>query len=301
LTVPVGAAPDLARVEEELRGSKKYAALVATHVETSTAVLTQLPPLQALLRKYSPSTLFVVDAVASLVAEELRFDDWSIDVVLTGSQKALGCPPGLSIIMTSARALAAAQALVDDSNRPRVWYASLQRWLPIMRTYERKETAYFATPPTQLIRALSQSLDEILAIGMEETWRLHREKSTLVKSSLTNLGLTQLATVPEEQANALTAFWMPQGVDAKDLLKRVHAKGVMLSGGMHKEVGSRYLRFGHMGYSATSDRGDIQIGLATLTEALVECFSEQTVAQEERLHNAASLETASRAVQVADG
>jgi aspartate aminotransferase-like enzyme len=94
---------------------------------------------------------------------------------------------------------------------------------------------------------------------------------------------------------------MPQGVDAKDLLKRVHAKGVMLSGGMHKEVGSRYLRFGHMGYSATSDRGDIQIGLATLTEALVECFSEQTVAQEERLHNAASLETASRAVQVADG
>lgn len=271
LDVPVGASPDMARVEEEL-STGQYRMIVATHVETSTAVLTRLQPIREILNRVSPSTLFVVDAVASMVAEELRFDEWGIDVVVTGSQKAIGCPPGLSIIMVSARALKAAE---NREGKPITWYASLPRWLPIMRKYEAKEPSYFATPPTQVVRALKASLERILARGMEETWRLHAEKSALVKKTVASLGLRQLAELEEDQSNAVTAIWVPEGVVAKELLARVLAKGVMLASGMHQEVGSRYIRFGHMGYSVTSGEGHIETGLRVLTETIVELYNER--------------------------
>jgi alanine-glyoxylate transaminase / serine-glyoxylate transaminase / serine-pyruvate transaminase len=269
--VPVGASPDLARVEEEL-SKGCYGMVVVTHVETSTAVLTRLQPIKEMLDRVAPQTLFVVDAVASLVAEELRFDEWGIDVVVTGSQKAIGCPPGLSIIMVSARALKAAE---DREGKPITWYASLPRWLPIMRKYEAKEPSYFATPPTQIVRALKESLHRILARGMEETWRLHREKSALVKKSIASLGLRQLAELEEDQSNAVTAIWVPEGVVAKDLLAKALSKGVMLASGMHKDVGSRYIRFGHMGYSVVGGEGHIETGLRVLTESILEMYNER--------------------------
>lgn len=300
LDVPVGAAPDLRRVEEEL-ASGAYSMVVATHVETSTAVLTRLQPIKEILDRVAPGTLFVVDAVASMVAEELRFDEWGIDVVVTGSQKAIGCPPGLSIIMVSGRALKAAEG---REGKAITWYASLPRWLPIMRKYEAKEPSYFATPPTQVVRALKTSLELILATGMEETWRLHREKAALVKNAVAALGLRQLAEREQDQSNAVTAIWVPEGVTAKDLLARVLDKGVTLSAGMHQEVGTRYIRFGHMGYSVTGDEGHIETGIQVLSDTIMEMYNERRereVAQEESALSGSVLDSARQEVAVAQG
>ncbi|ETN41612.1 uncharacterized protein HMPREF1541_03548 [Cyphellophora europaea CBS 101466] len=298
----VGATVDLAEVEAAL-ATGKYKALVATHVETSTAVRTNLPALRALLDRVSPTTLFIADAVASLGAEELRFDEWGLDIVLSGSQKAIGCPPGLSLLMVSGRAMALA---LDESvtDRPRTWYASLPRWLPVMRKYEAGEPGYFATPPTQVVRALGASLQLMHEVGMERTWELHRVRSAQVKEAAGRLGLRLLAQREEDQSHAVTALWLPEGIEAKALLARVLARGVTLAAGMHVEVGTRYVRFGHMGYSITGNEGHIEMGIRALSEALLELYAERRekeVAEQESQPSAGVLEAVRQEVAVADG
>lgn len=273
LTVPIGAAPNLRVVEEALR-EVRYKALVVTHVDTSTGVLTPLKPLSDVLKRVSPQTLFVVDGVASVACEEIQFDAWDIDIVVTGSQKAIGCPPGLSITMVSARASQAARA---KGTPPNTWYASLARWLPIMQKYEKKEPSYFATPPTQIVRALHTSLTAILSRPLEERFRQHREKSAQVKAAVDKLGLTQLATLPENQANGLTAFWLPDGLSSEALLSRLLEKGVTLVAGMHKEVGHKYIRFGHMGYSVVSEsERHVDRGVEALKATIMEYYASQS-------------------------
>jgi len=279
LTVPFGSAPDLEIVEDELRACR-YKALIVTHVDTSTGVLTPLKPLSDMLKRVSPETLLVVDGVASVACEEVQFDAWDIDVLVTGSQKAIGCPPGLSIVMVSGRALEVARTRKAP---PASWYASLTRWLPIMRKYESKKPSYFATPPTQIIHALHASLTSILSLPLEERFRRHKGKSAHVKSALAELGLTQVAVQPENQSNGVTAFWLPEGLSSKALLSAVLAKGVTLSAGMHPEHGSRYARFGHMGYSVMSESGlRIDIGIEALRETVTRFYDSQrqTVATE---------------------
>lgn len=269
MTVPVGGAHDLKDIENELK-TTKYKALVATHVETATAVLTPLKPLSDLLKRVSPETLLVVDGVASIGAEEFYFDDWEIDIVLTGSQKAVSAPPGLSILMVSPRAM---DIGLEQTKSVRTWYASLPRWLPIMQSYEKKEIKYFATPPTQLVHALHTALTSILSTPLEQRFQAHREKSAQVKAAITELGLTQLATDPKYQANGLTAFWLPEGLTAKELLATMTEKGFVLSGGMHKEHGQRYVRFGHMGYSVVHEPvRHIGAGLQALRESIIEFY-----------------------------
>lgn len=272
LPIPFGIAPDLQEVEEALRKTH-YKALIVTHVDTSTGVLTPLEPLSDLLRRVSPDTLLIVDGVASVACEDLQFDAWNIDVVVTGSQKAISCPPGLSIVMVSPRAM---QVAKERRGPPSAWYASLKRWLPIMQAYERKASSYFATPPTQVVRALHASLIEILSQPLEDRFRKHKEKSALVKETIHDLGLTQLALLPEHQSHGVTAFWLPEGLSPKALLAKTQSYGVLLAAGMHKEFGTRYVRFGHMGYSvvAESER-HIERGIEALRAAVLEHYADQ--------------------------
>lgn len=260
-----GRGVDVEAVERELARQGGYRAVVVTHVDTSTGVLMDLKRVAEAVRRVSPQTLIVVDAVASLVAEELRFSEWGLDVVLTGSQKALSCPPGLSVVMVSQRALEVSES---REGRELAWYASLRRWLPVMRRYEEAGTAYFATPATQLVHALKVAVGEVLEVGMEEVWRRHREKSELVKAVVEGLGMRQMPERVEEQANGLTAFWLPEGLTKEELLGGVLKKGVMLSAGMHKEVGTKYVRFGHMGYSAFGGVDHVQRGCDALVEVM---------------------------------
>lgn len=273
MTVPIGAAPDISKIEEALR-AVRYKALVVAHVDTSTGVLTPLKPLSDLLKRVSPDTLFIVDGVASVACEDFQFTAWEVDVVATGSQKAIGCPPGLSILMVSPRAL---QVAKTRKAPPSTWYASLIRWLPIMENYEKKESSYFATPPTQIVHALHTSLTVMLSRPLEERFRLHRETSARVKSVVKELGLTQLATEAEHQANGLTAFWLPDGLSSKAFLSKISKKGITFVGGMQKEVGHKYVRFGHMGYSAVSkDEGHIDKGIKALREVIMEHYAGRT-------------------------
>ena len=124
----VGGRPQLPEIEAALK-SKKYKVITVTHVDTSTGVLSEIPNLSQLIRKVSPDTLLVVDGVCSVACEEIAFDAWDVDAVVTASQKAIGCPAGLSISMFSGRAIEAFKA---RKTPPATYFASIKNWLPSM-------------------------------------------------------------------------------------------------------------------------------------------------------------------------
>ena len=126
-------------------------------------------------------------------------------------------------------------------------------WIVVMQNYEAKRPSYFATPSPQLIHALHTSLSRILSSSLEERFAAHRAASRSVKSTITHdLGLRQLAESAENQANAMTAFYLPDGVTPVDVLPKLLAKGVVLAGGLHRQITSRYVRLGHMGVTVVS-------------------------------------------------
>ena len=104
LKAPIGERPQLPEIERALK-EKAYKVITVTHVDTSTGVLSEIQALSELVHRVSPDTLIVVDAVCSVGCEDIQFDNWGIDVVLTASQKAIGCPAGLCILMSSERAI----------------------------------------------------------------------------------------------------------------------------------------------------------------------------------------------------
>ena len=267
LKAPIGDRPQLNQIEKALK-EKIYKVLTVTHVDTSTGVLSQLRSLSDLIKRVSPDTLFVVDGVCSVGCEEIRFDDWGIDVVLTASQKAIGCPPGLSILMASGRAM---NTFRGRKSPPGSYYASFKNWLPIMQNYEAKKPSYFATPPTQLVHALHTTLTQVLSRPLSERFEQHKKTSAKVKAAVDELGLKQLASKPENQANAMTAMYLPEGLTPPEILPSLVKKGVVFAGGLHKEIATKYIRFGHMGVSVTNEsRGDIDRAIQALKDGLAE-------------------------------
>jgi len=126
LKAPIGDRPQLPEIEKALK-EKKYKLVTVTHVDTSTGVLSEIEVLSDLVHRISPETLVVVDGVCSVGCEDIQFDKWKIDVVLTASQKAIGCPAGLCIFMCSGRAI---ESYRNRKTAPASYFASFKNWLP---------------------------------------------------------------------------------------------------------------------------------------------------------------------------
>jgi alanine-glyoxylate transaminase/serine-glyoxylate transaminase/serine-pyruvate transaminase len=126
LKAPIGEGPSLEKIESALKETK-YKAITITHVDTSTGVLSDIKAVSALVKRVSPETLVIVDAVCSVGSEEIRFDDWGLDVVLTASQKGIGCPAGLSILMVSGRGI---ETFKNRKTPVNSYFASWKNWLP---------------------------------------------------------------------------------------------------------------------------------------------------------------------------
>lgn len=265
----IGDRPSLSEIEGAL-SKNKYKVITITHVDTSTGVLSDVKAIAAVVRKVSPDTLVVVDGVCSVGSEELRFDEWDIDYVLTGSQKAIGAPPGLSISFASARAL----KVVENRSSPVAGYfAALPRWVPIMKAYESGKPAYFATPAVQNVHALHASLSQFATSqeSVESRIQTHRKTSDKVKDRIESLGLKTVAVSREVGAHGMTAIYLPEGVANTQLLPLLLKKNITLAGGIHKEIAPKYFRMGHMGISVTKpELGHIDTALKSIEEALSE-------------------------------
>jgi alanine-glyoxylate transaminase/serine-glyoxylate transaminase/serine-pyruvate transaminase len=259
---PVGGRPALDEVEQALKGGS-YKLLVTTHVDTSTSVITDVQGLASLSRKYG--TLLIVDGVCSVAGEKLRMTEWGVDLALTASQKAIGVPPGLALLVAGPRAL---QAFARRKSPVFNYYADWNNWLPVMEAYQARKPAYFATPAVNLVNALNVSLGQILAEGMETRFVRNQKIGQACKAGLAALGLGQIPLKPEYAAHTLSAPRYPQAVDGAKLLAAVNRLGVILAGGLHPACRAEYFRIGHMGACTL---GDLLATVGAVEQGLVEC------------------------------
>ncbi len=233
-------------VERALSGGG-FKVMTITHVDTSTAVLAPVKELAAVARKHD--VLVVVDGVCSVGGEELQMDAWGVDVTFTASQKALGAPPGLAVLLAGPRAMAAWKA----RTRPVAsMYLDFAEWLPIHEAYEAEKPSYFATPPVNLIMALDVSLGQLLDEGMTARVERHVKTAAQMAAAWKRLGLEHLPKSEALRAHTLSALYYPAGVDAA-LVKAIGAQGVVVAGGLHPALKTKYFRVGHMGAVNAND------------------------------------------------
>jgi alanine-glyoxylate transaminase/serine-glyoxylate transaminase/serine-pyruvate transaminase len=238
--------------------------LFATHVDTSTGVRLDPRPWAALACERGMLSVF--DGVCATGAERFDMAGWHADVYLTASQKAIGLPPGLGLLVVSERALAARAA---RRAAPPAMVLDWEAWLPVMRAYEARRPAYFSTPATNLVLALEVGLQEILEHGMERRFALHERAGRAVRAAWRALGLDLVPERPEWAANTLSAIRLPARVDPT-LVARILDHGVIVAGGLHPELANRYFRVGHMGYAATRDDMLLRT-VAAVAAALCDC------------------------------
>lgn len=257
-----GSRPDLGLIKSALE-SDSYKLMTITHVDTSTAVIAEVKEIAALGRQFG--VLVIVDGVCSVAGEELQMDAWGVDLALTASQKAIGVPPGLALLMIGPRAL---EAFHKRASPVLNYYADWSNWLPIMQAYEARKTSYFGTPPVNLIFALNVSLGQILAEGMPARIARHVTISQACKAGLQALGLSQVPIRPEYAAHTLTAPRYPIGVNGAEFLWRVLQSGVTLAGGLLPAIRNEYFRIGHMGAVTL---GDVLATISAIESALAGC------------------------------
>jgi alanine-glyoxylate transaminase / serine-glyoxylate transaminase / serine-pyruvate transaminase len=247
LRAPLGQALDPQVVEDELR-TGRYKLVTVTHVDTSTAVRMPLRELGGLAKRHG--ALSIVDGVCSVAGEEIRQGEWGLDVVLTASQKAVGVPPGLALLVASQRALEAFRARTSPV---RSYYADWAKWLPIMQAYESRRPSYFGTPAVNLVAALDVSLRRIVGEGMAARFARHARLAGAFRAGVEALGLRFVAEDESDRANTLTACRYPSQVRGGDFLQAVKAGGVMIAGGLHPAIKDEYFRVGHMGAVGLND------------------------------------------------
>lgn len=262
LRAPLGDRPGLQDVEQALaRGGVKI--MTATHVDTSTGVLTDIKSLGEIARRHG--VLFIVDGVCSVAGEELRMDDWGVDVAFTASQKAIGVPPGLALLVAGEKAI---QSHAARKSPVMNYYADWNNWLPIMKAYEARKASYFGTPPVNLIFALSVSLEQILKEGLEERFGRHKALSRSCKAAFNALKLDQVPQSEDAAANTMTAPKYPKNLDISNFLPTVQSAGVTLAGGLHPAIKDEYFRIGHMG---AAQIGDIVATISAVEQGLLRC------------------------------
>lgn len=246
LRAPVGDTVPIAEVTKTLARVRPKL-LAITQVDTSTGVAADVHALAQVGRQYD--ALVVVDGVCSIAGMGMEQDAWGIDVALTASQKAIGVPPGLALLVASPRALSAFEARKQPVAN---YYADWASWLPIMEAYLARKPSYFGTPPVNLIYALHASLRQILAEGTEARIARHKKLSDAFKAGVCTIGLKQVPVRDEIAAPTMTAPYFPDGIDAK-LIGKIRERGVVVATGLHPAIRERYFRVGHMGVVSPAD------------------------------------------------
>ena len=246
-----GETPDPDDLRARLR-EQQAKAVWFVQSETSTGVVADVPALAAAAKE--ADALVVVDAVSSLGAVPCETDAWGLDVVVSGSQKALMSPPGLGLVAVSAAALAA------TGSSPRFYFD----W---ERTRKAQETLDApVTLPVSLVAGLDVALELLLEEGLEAAFDRHTRLGRAARAGVKALGL-ELFSPDEERSAVVTAILTPEGVDAKELVLELRDRFGITVAGAHGELGTRMFRIGHIGYY---DVLDITTALTAVETLLVE-------------------------------
>lgn len=229
---------DPTRVEEALKKNSKIKAVLATFTETSTGARNDVKTLGEVIQKYDK--VFVLDAIAGLVADELYADDWHVDVVIGGSQKAFGAPPGISIVTVNERAW----KLVETSSMPKYYFN--------MQIAEKFRVQNFTpwTPAITVAMSLALVAKKLKEKGIQNVWNEYKHWTELFREKAGAMGFDFM---PKKPSNALSVIKMPEGVDSTPILKEIkEQEGILFANGQAHLKG-KLIRFGHMGHANEAD------------------------------------------------
>lgn len=250
--VPYGQAIQPSQVEEALKAHPDAKAVFSTLSETSTGIGHDLKAFGEIVSK--TAALLIVDAISGLGAMECRTDDWKLDIVVTGSQKALMLPPGLAFVSVSDKAWAKI-----DTNPIRNFYFDLRRY---RKSIAESDTPF--TPANTLIKAQRASLKRIRAEGIENLWARHERMGKACRAAVAAMGLQLF---PQRPNNGLTVITVPEGMDGSGTLKKLEkTHGYKLADGQDNMKGKIW-RLSHMGYC---DEFDVLGAIAALELMLFE-------------------------------
>ena len=238
LEVEWGNAVSVAAVEQALEENPSARGVYFQASETSTGVRHPVEGIAELCRNRA-NTLCVVDGITAVGVEPMEMDEWGIDILVSGSQKAFMLPPGLAFIACSEKAWQMAEA----SNLPRFYFDLLKE----RKSQSAGQTAW--TSPVSLIVGLRKVLDRMNDMGTEGLLSHHDTLARGTRAGVQALGLRLLADSP---ATSVTAVWAPEGLDAGDIIKGLGARHIKIAGGQDHLKG-RIFRIGHLGWFSQAD------------------------------------------------
>jgi len=247
IKVEWGKAVSPAEIEKKLKANPAIKAVFTTLCETSTGVTNDIKALGEVVKNFD--AVLVVDAISGLGAIDLKVDDWSVDVCVSGSQKGLMLPPGLAFISVSKKAW-----LKIDSAKSLKYYFDLK---VAKKAIEKTDTPF--TPAISLVMALSEALKLMQADSLENIFNRHTKMAQATRAAMKALGLELFA--PDAASDVVTAVKVPQGVDGEKLVKVMRdTYGVTIAGGQ-SEMKGKIFRIAHMGYIGEFD---IIVGISCL-------------------------------------
>ncbi|MEP7151956.1 MAG: alanine--glyoxylate aminotransferase family protein [Nitrospira sp.] len=240
LKVEWGHAVDPQAVADALKKDPSIKAVYVQASETSTAVAHDVKALADIVKGYE-ETILVVDAITALGVLDLKTDAWGLDVVITGSQKALMLPPGLAFASVSEKAWRLAEKAKNAA-----FYFNFKR----ERENQQKSTTAY-TPAVSLILGLKEVMNMLKAEGLEAVFARHAMLATAMREGVKAAGL---AIFPQERpSDALTAIVAPQGVDGQAVYKNLRTQYGMTAAGGQDHLKGKIFRISHMGYIDSFD------------------------------------------------
>jgi aspartate aminotransferase-like enzyme len=255
IDIPWGSAIDTAAVEARLE-TADYRAVVVVHNESSTGVVADLAAIGALLR--DRPTLLVVDSVSGLGGIEMRQDEWGIDVLVSASQKALMCPPGLGLASLGARAW----DVVNRSDRMGRFYWDFRK---AAASVENAETPF--TAPVSLLAGLCESLEMIHGEGLDRVLARHRRLSGALGAGCEALGLPRFASPDAMPSSTVVCRRVPEPLQGGDIVRTMYQRHGTVIAGARNKLSGRVVRIGTMG---SFDETDILTDLLHLELTLGE-------------------------------
>ena len=227
------------RYEEILAADKNHEikVVLATHNETATGVKSDIAAVRRALDAAGHPALLFVDGVSSIASMDFRFDEWGVDIAVTGSQKGFMLPAGLAILGFSDKAMKASEV------------AKLPRTFFDIKDMEKgyAANAFPFTPPVGLMNGLKLATDMLLEEGLENVFARHARIATGVRKAVDAWGLQLCANTPDVYSDTVSAIRTPEGVNATDIVTHAASVyGVAFGVGLG-EVAGKVFRIGHLG------------------------------------------------------